>query len=96
MWNPVREKFNQFVETTKALCNPEESDETRDAARHLLPVICDLSVICFAFFWADILGEVNLAQKYVQTPGITLDVLATKLSSLSSENIFGRAVQQRC
>jgi hypothetical protein len=70
---------NQFVEAIEALCDVEESDETRGAAHNLLPAICDFSFISFLFFWGDILQEVNLAQKYVQTPGITLYMVATKL-----------------
>jgi len=97
---PVRQKFNQFVEAIEALCDTEESDETRGAAHNLLPAICDFSFICFLFFWADILQEVNLAQKYMQTPGITLDMVATKLSAVKTfleeqrSSIVVSAIQQ--
>jgi hypothetical protein len=52
------------------------------------------------FFWGDILQKVNLAQKYMQTPGITLDMVATKLRALKvfleeqRTNVVDNAVQQ--
>ncbi len=97
---PVIQKFNQFVEAIEALCDVEESDETRGAAHNLLPAICDFSFISFLFFWSDVLQEVNLAQKYMQTPGITLDMVATKLRALKvflekqRMNVVDNAIQQ--
>jgi hypothetical protein len=90
---------NQFVEAIKAQCDVEESDETRGAAHNLLPLICDFSFIS-SFFWGDILQDVNLAQKYMQTSGITQDMVATKLRALKvfleqqRTNVVDNAVQQ--
>lgn len=97
---PVIQKFNQFVEAIEALCDVEESVETRGAAHNLLPAICDFSFISFLFFWGDVLQEVDLAQKYMQTPGITVDMVATKLRALKvfleeqRTKVVDNAVQQ--
>jgi hypothetical protein len=97
---PVIQKFNQFVEAIEALCDVEESVETRGAAHNLLPAICGFSFISFLFFWGDVLQEVDLAQKYMQTPGITVDMVATKLRALKvfleeqRTKVVDNAVQQ--
>lgn len=94
---PVIQKFNKFVEAIEALCGVEESGETIGAVHNLLPAICDFS---FLFFWGDVLQLVNLAQKYMQTPGITLDMVATKLRALKvfleeqRTNVVDSVVQQ--
>jgi hypothetical protein len=99
-FSQTKVRKNQFVEAIEAVCDVEESDETRGAAHNLLPAICDFSFISFLFFWGDILQEVNSAQKYMQTPGITLDMVATKLKAIKvfleeqRTNIVDNAVQQ--
>ena len=41
----VIQKFNNIVEAIEALCDVEESVETRGAAHNLLPAICGFSFI---------------------------------------------------
>jgi hypothetical protein len=48
-FSQTKVRKNQVVETIEALCDVEESDETRGAAHNLLPAICDFSIISFLF-----------------------------------------------
>ena len=59
--------------------DPEETNEQHS----LLSAVWDFSVISFLYFSADILQQVSSAQKYMQTPDITLNTIATKKSSCS-------------
>ncbi|CAM9855988.1 unnamed protein product [Lampetra fluviatilis] len=38
--------------------------------------------LCYPYFWCDVLQEVNLTQQYLQTEGLTLDKVVTKLEML--------------
>ena len=37
---------------------------------------------CYIYFWGDVLEEVYLAQQYLQTKGVALDKVVTKLELL--------------
>lgn len=79
---PVKEKFDKFVSAIEALCDPHENLVTRGAAQGLLPAVCNFTFLCYLYFWCDVLQEVNLAQQYLQTKGLTLDKVVTKLEAL--------------
>nr|CAI5822823.1 unnamed protein product [Callosobruchus analis] len=65
------------------MCDPsKENLDTRSAASVLLPAICDFTFLCYLEFWNMILEEVNLTQKYLQTPEITLDMGLIKMKAL--------------
>ena len=51
--------------------------DTRGAAQGILPAVCDFTFLCYLYFWADILEEVNLTQQYLQTKGLSLDKVVT-------------------
>ena len=75
---PVKDKFDECVAAIEALCDPRENFDTRG----LLPDVCDFTFLCYLYFWADILDEVNLTQQYLQTKGLSLDKVVTKLEAL--------------
>ncbi|XP_056392625.1 zinc finger MYM-type protein 1-like [Hyla sarda] len=79
---PVKEKFDMFVLVLEALCEPCENLETRGAAQGLLPAVCDFTFLCYLHFWSDVLREVDDAQQYLQTKGLSLDKVVTKLETL--------------
>uniref|UniRef100_A0A0B7BPZ0 Uncharacterized protein n=1 Tax=Arion vulgaris TaxID=1028688 RepID=A0A0B7BPZ0_9EUPU len=79
---PVKDKFDECVAAIEALCDPRENVETRGAAQCLLPAVCDFTFLCYLYFWAAVLEEVNLTQQYLQTKGLTLDKVVTKLEAL--------------
>ncbi|KAK5642823.1 hypothetical protein RI129_008990 [Pyrocoelia pectoralis] len=79
----VRQNVEQLVLTLEEMCDPsKENLDTRSAASVLLPAICDFTFLCYLEFWNMILEEVNLTQKYLQTPEITLDMGLTKMKAL--------------
>lgn len=78
----VKEKFDECVAAIEALCDPDENLDTRGTARSLLPAVCNFTFLCYLFFWCDVLEEVNLTQLYLQTKGLTLDKVVTKLETL--------------
>ncbi|XP_053569321.1 LOW QUALITY PROTEIN: zinc finger MYM-type protein 1-like [Bombina bombina] len=79
---PVKEKFDKFVEAIGDLCDPDENLETRGAAQVLLNALSDFTFLCYLYFWSDVLQEVNDAQQYLQTKGLSLDKVVTKLETL--------------
>uniref|UniRef100_A0A8C5PE46 TTF-type domain-containing protein n=1 Tax=Leptobrachium leishanense TaxID=445787 RepID=A0A8C5PE46_9ANUR len=79
---PVRENFDNFVAAIKALCARDENLDTRAAAEGLLPAVCDFTFLCYLYFWSDVLREVNVAQLYMQTKGLSLDKVVTQLETL--------------
>ena len=68
---PVSEKPCQFVDSIEA----SETLETRCKAQGLLPAVCDFTFLCYLYFWGDVVEEVDLAQQYLQTKGVTLDIV---------------------
>ncbi|XP_047027728.1 52 kDa repressor of the inhibitor of the protein kinase-like [Helicoverpa zea] len=79
----VRQNVEQLVHTLEEMCDPsKENLDTRSAASVLLPAICDFTFLCYLEFWNMILEEVNLTQKYLQTPEITLDMGLIKMKAL--------------
>jgi len=79
---PVKENFDEFLEAIEALSDAQENLETRATAQNLMHAVCDFTFLCYLYFWCDVLEEVNLAQQYLQTKGLTLDKVVTKLESL--------------
>ena len=78
----MKDKFDECVAAIEALCDPHENVDTRGTAQGLLPAVCDFTFLCYLYFWAAVLEEVNLAQQYLQTKGLTLDKVVTKLEAL--------------
>lgn len=78
----VKEKFEELVLTIEALCDPEENLDTRGSAQCLLVAVCDFTFMCYLHFWCTVLEEVNAAQLYLQTKGLSLDKVSTKLETL--------------
>ena len=58
--------------------------DTRSEASTLLPALCDFTFLAFLDQWNSILEETEQAQKYLQTPGLTLDRSLTKLRALET------------
>lgn len=79
---PVKDNFEECVAAIEALCDPRENVETRGAAQGLLPAVCDFTFLCYLYFWAAVLEEVNYTQQYLQTKGLTLDKVVAKLEAL--------------
>ncbi|CAH2251110.1 Hypothetical predicted protein [Pelobates cultripes] len=48
----------------------------------LLPAVCDFSFLCYLSFWCEVLEEVNITQKYLQTVGLTLEKCIVKVQGL--------------
>lgn len=78
----VKEKFDEIVAAIEALCDPQENLDTRGTAQGLLSAVCNFTFLCYIYFWCNVLEEVNLTQKYLQTKGLTLDKAVTKLEAL--------------
>ena len=79
---PVKDKFDECMAAIEALCDPSENLDTRGTAQGLLHAVGDFTFICYLYLWADLLEEVNLTQQYLQTKGLTLDKVVTKLEAL--------------
>ncbi|CAH2295746.1 zinc finger MYM-type 1-like [Pelobates cultripes] len=50
----------------------------------LLSAVCDFSFLCYLSFWCEVLEEVNITQKYLQTVGLTLEKCIVKLQGLKA------------
>ncbi|CAH2251595.1 Hypothetical predicted protein [Pelobates cultripes] len=50
----------------------------------LLSAVCDFSFLCYLSFWCEVLEEVNITQKYLQTVGLTLEKYIVKLQGLKA------------
>ncbi|CAN7946090.1 unnamed protein product [Ixodes hexagonus] len=79
---PVKEHFDELVAAMQALCEPQENVDTRGAAQCLLVTVCDFTFLCYLYLWCAVLDEVNAAQLYLQTKGISLDKVVAKLEAL--------------
>ena len=79
---PVSKNYDHYVDALNALCNPDENLDTKSGAQILLPTVCNLSFLCYLYFWADILKEVDQTQQYLQYKGLTLDRVVAKLEAL--------------
>lgn len=96
----VKEKFDECVAAIEALCDPDENLDTRGTARGLLPAICNFTFLCYLYFLCDVLQEVNLTQLHLQTKGLTLDKVVTKLETLrfflyeQRNNLVEQAIEQ--
>ena len=81
----VTEKVEEIVATLEEMCDPsKENLDTRSAASLLIPALCDFTFLSYLHFWNTILKEVNLSQKYLQMPKITLDMSLINLKALDS------------
>ena len=56
---PVSKKYDHYVDAINALCNPDENLDTKSGAQILLPTVCNFSFLCYLYFWADILKQVD-------------------------------------
>lgn len=74
----VKEKFDEYVSAIEVLCDPDL--DTRVTAR--IPAVCNFSFLCCLYFRCDVLEEVNLTWLYLQSKGLTLDKVVTKLEIL--------------
>ncbi|XP_077341212.1 zinc finger MYM-type protein 1-like [Lithobates pipiens] len=81
---PVRANFEKLTSALEKLCDPKENVDTRGSAQMLLPAVCDFTFLCYLSFWCDVLGEVNITQKYLQTVGLTLEKCIVKLQALKA------------
>ncbi|CAN7938939.1 unnamed protein product [Ixodes hexagonus] len=66
----------------QALCEPQENVDTRGAAQCLLVTVCNFTFLCYLYLWCAVLDEVNAAQLYLQTKGLSLDKVVAKLEAL--------------
>ncbi|CAN7983404.1 unnamed protein product, partial [Ixodes hexagonus] len=81
---PVKEHFGELV---VAMCEPQENVDTRGAAQCLLVTVCDFTFLCYLYLWGffdmhSLLDEVNAAQLYLQTKGLSLDKVVAKLEAI--------------
>ncbi|CAH2295677.1 Hypothetical predicted protein [Pelobates cultripes] len=81
---PVRASFEKLTSALEKLCNPKENVDTRGSAQMLLSAVCDFSFLCYLSFWCEVLQEVNITQKYLQTVGLTLEKCIVKLQGLKA------------
>lgn len=79
---PIYANYDGLIAAIEALSDPAENLNTRASARTLLPAVCDFTFLCYLYFWCDVLQEVDIAQKYLQTKGLSLDKVLTKLKAL--------------
>lgn len=96
---PLKVNFEKSIFALESLCDPKETVDTRGSACILLMAACDFSFLSYLSSWREILEEVNLTQKYLQTRGISLEKCTvmpkdSKLFFQSQRNgIVERAVQ---
>lgn len=79
---PINANYDGLISAIETLSNPCENLNTRASARTLLPAVCDFTFLCYLFFWCDVLQEIDLTQKYLQTKGLSLDKVVIKLTEL--------------
>ncbi|CAH2312268.1 zinc finger MYM-type 1-like [Pelobates cultripes] len=76
--------FEKLTSALDKLSNPKENVDTRGPAQMLLSAVCDFSFLCYLSFWCEVLEEVNITQKYLQTVGLTLEKCIVKLQGLKA------------
>ncbi|CAH2315499.1 zinc finger MYM-type 1-like [Pelobates cultripes] len=81
---PVRANFEKLTSALEKFCNPKENVATRGSAQMLQSAVCDFSFLCYLSFWCEVLEEVNITQKYLQTVGLTLEKCIVKLQGLKA------------
>ncbi|XP_033227263.1 52 kDa repressor of the inhibitor of the protein kinase-like [Belonocnema kinseyi] len=84
---PLKNNFEKLVLTLEQMCDPSRSKEnvdTREAASTLLPALCDFIFFCYLSFWCEVLEEVNQTQKYIRTPGLSLEKCVIKIKALKT------------
>ncbi len=69
----LKKQFGKLITALETLTDHRENVDTRESAECLLKAVCDFSFFGFLSFWCDILKEVDLTQKYLQTEGINLE-----------------------
>ena len=79
---PLSEKFDEILESVKDLCNPSENKGTRGSPETVLCSMCEFW-LCFLYFWSEMLKEVDEAQNYLQSKGISFDRTVIKIKALS-------------
>ena len=80
---PVKDTFDECVAAIEALCDPHENFDTTGTEKvfYLLYVTPRFSAT-FTFGLIYILEEINLTHQYLQTKGLSLDKVVTKLEAL--------------
>jgi hypothetical protein len=63
---------------------PMETMETRGDAGALLVSILSYNFVVYLWFWNPVLKEIETAQKYLQTPSLSIDCAAVKLRALAA------------
>jgi len=61
-----------------------ETMETRGDAGDLLVSILSYNFVVYLWFWNPVLKEIDTAQKYLQTPSLSIDCAAVKLRALAA------------
>ncbi|RUM29574.1 MAG: hypothetical protein DSY42_06210 [Aquifex sp.] len=79
---PLKKQFGKLIAALETLTDHRENVDTRGSAECLLKAVCDFSFLGFLSFWCDILEEVNLTQKYLQTEGISLEKCNVMINGL--------------
>ena len=88
----TRDKINQLVDLVEEMRDDTTMTlDTRSGARNLLPALCDFTFLAFLDLWNSILEETDQAQKYIQTPGLTLNRSLIKLRALETFLSTGRS-----
>lgn len=88
----VKENVEAIVNVLENLQDPSQANlDTRLGASLLLPAICDFTFLTYVQFWLSILEEVNLVQKYLQSPKMTLDIGLAKIKALDEYLVTERS-----
>ncbi|XP_042235923.1 uncharacterized protein LOC121875432 [Homarus americanus] len=79
---PLKKQFEKLIIALETLMDQRENVDTRGSAKVLLKAVCDFYFLGYLCFWCDVLEEVNLTQKYLQTQGVSLEKCTVKLNGL--------------
>ena len=80
---PMKANFEKLTSALEALCNPKENIDTRGSSQIFLSAVRDFSFLSYLSFWCEVLEEVDLTQKYLQTVGSSLEKCIVKLQAFS-------------
>ena len=78
IWN----HYSKVLTVLEKLTAPDENSNTRADAGILLTAMQSFSFLCFLGLWKPVLIEVNDAQIYLQTKGLSIQQCAQKISDI--------------
>ncbi len=78
----LKKQFDKLLASLETLTDQRENVDTRGTAESLLKALCDFSFLGYLSFWCDVLEEVDLTQKYLQTEGLSLKTCSITVEGL--------------